>query len=232
MGYVSGKSICFRVVGLSDELGTYTVVDTQLGSDLLRQILQDHPAKPMSLVSLMTVSGPLQLGSSLREQGFQDDYLVTYVSSSVSHAQQRRLFWRAKSHEALLNDLLAHDIESSQIWNSVACVNLTSIPTVHLPKSLQSLTFGHGFNQWDDLGEVFDLLLQFLVGIPSSKHFGEFGAVLAELLGLLSHLTDLNLNLSPCDISPLGHDVLDFGVEVVEFIEELDLVLGVLQFWI
>merc|ERR1719454_2305013 len=96
MGYVSGKSIRVQVTGLSDELGAYTVVDTQLGSDLLRQVLQDYPAKPMSMVSLMTGSDPLQLGVSLRDQGFQDNAVVTYVRSSVSHAQQRQLLWKVR----------------------------------------------------------------------------------------------------------------------------------------
>ena len=138
-GYVPGKSISVRVIGLSEELGVCTVMDMQLGSQLLEQVLREYPAKPMSIVSLMTVSGQLQLDTSLREQGFQDNSLVTYVSSRVSHAQQRRLLWRigrSKIHRlrfASFQDFLAHDIESRQIWNSIVCLTLASMPSSHLP---------------------------------------------------------------------------------------------------
>jgi hypothetical protein len=75
-------------------------------------------------------------------------------------------------------------------------------------------------------------LLELLVSIPSSEYFWKFGTVLTELLSLLSHLGNFDFDISPSNISPLGHNVLDFGVKVVKLIQKLDLVLSIFQFWI
>ena len=100
------------------------------------------------------------------------------------------------------------------------------------PMSWSDRWLGKSINQWNDLIHIFDLLLEFLVGIPTLEDTWKSGAISDEDFDDISHVLDLILDFVPSDILPFGDGILDLGVQVVEFVEELDLTLGLHEFWV
>lgn len=86
-----GKKIRVWIVGLSGQLGSYEVLDTESGFDLLKRIVKDYPAQPVSVVSLVIGEETLDLYKSLKEQGVISESLVTYVIGTVSQAERNEL---------------------------------------------------------------------------------------------------------------------------------------------
>lgn len=84
-------------------------------------------------------------------------------------------------------------------------------------------------NDGEHFIHVVDRLLEVFVSRLRLEGGGKLNAVLLELLDLLSHAINLLLNLKPGHFFPLGDLSVDFGVEAVELIEALDLVIDLLQ---
>lgn len=101
-----------------------------------------------------------------------------------------------------------------------------------LPMSGSNGRLGKSINQRNDFIHIFNLLLEFLIGIPRFKDTWKSSAISNEHFDNISHVLDLILDFNPSDIFPFTNGILDLGVQVVEFIEELDLTLGLDEFWI
>jgi hypothetical protein len=88
---------------------------------------------------------------------------------------------------------------------------------------------GHSGNKGEHFSHLVELSLEFLVGRPRLEGAGKTGAITRESFSSFHHLVDFDENFTPCHILPLRNSVLDLGVEGVELIEELNLVLSLLQ---
>lgn len=75
-------------------------------------------------------------------------------------------------------------------------------------------------------------MFELLISAPTLEDTWEFLAISSELFDLFSHVANLVFNLNPGNVSPLGHGVLDLLIEIVKFIEKLDLLFGVCELWI
>jgi hypothetical protein len=72
-------------------------------------------------------------------------------------------------------------------------------------------------------------LLELLVSVPGTEDLGKFAAILTESLNLIRHVGYFDLNLTPWDVFPFGHGVLNLGVKIVKLVKQLNLFLSSLQ---
>jgi hypothetical protein len=75
-------------------------------------------------------------------------------------------------------------------------------------------------------------LLKFLISIPLLERSRKSRAVRLEGSGLIHHLLHFFLDISPCNVFPLGNGILYFGIQVVELVKEINFFLGFLKFWV
>ena len=100
------------------------------------------------------------------------------------------------------------------------------------PMSVSDGVFSKTFNQWKNFNHIINFLLKLFIGSPRFKDTWKLGAIFGELFNLLSHIANFFNDLCPLDIFPFSKSILNFGVEVVKFIEKFDLLFSLFKLWI
>jgi hypothetical protein len=81
-----------------------------------------------------------------------------------------------------------------------------------------------GGNEGQDLSHVVDLLLELTVSLPGLEGAWQLATISGELINSFHHFINFVNNLCPGNLAPLGNSVLDFAVEGVQFVKQLNLI--------
>lgn len=92
--------------------------------------------------------------------------------------------------------------------------------------------FGHSGDKRKHFSHIFNLLFHFFVSIPLFKRAWKFSTVSCKLITGFNHLIDFRNNLRPWNFTPFSNGVLNFRVERVKFIKELNFLLSLDQKWV
>eukprot|EP00434_Breviolum_minutum_P007396 symbB.v1.2.006527.t2/scaffold389.1/size214891/2 len=109
------------------------------GKELQQMISLQIPQKPGTGISLQHESNKLSLHKSLKEQGFQGEATLSYVYTQLDLPGALEYLLGFQGQPVDDNEIVLEGI--TQIHGIQSLENIT------LPGSLQSLTFGNGFNQ-------------------------------------------------------------------------------------
>jgi hypothetical protein len=92
------------------------------------------------------------------------------------------------------------------------------------PMAVADGGLGKGGNEGQDLSHVVDLLLELTVSLPGLEGAWQLATISGELINSFHHFINFVNNLCPGNLAPLGDSVLNFTIEGVQFVKQLNLI--------
>jgi len=106
-------SVLLDIRTLAGSLCSCELMDMQLGSELLRRVLELHPVPPHSIVKLLVDMEPLRLAVPLKEQGISNGSVITYARQHVAPEEEFQIVTKVMRHGHA-----ALSLDESQIWDA------------------------------------------------------------------------------------------------------------------